>query len=274
MFFLFPAAITGRFLRGRRREFSNESSSLPQGPVQKLVVADGCWKERRWNDRWLEAHSDSPTSDIPTEICYYTQDRSNLIHRILSQDILSIQEIEDAQLLETMDRSLSFKAAKFSAGEISPPFNNLQPTLRSLVVNHREDFQEIQFSFLIKPNSHGDEYLFKTRSAEELRTWVDAIRKMIVASVPARSTPVSKFVAQARFLYQSKIFQVGVALMININFAVNIFETQSNPAAGSYEGQILVTFDLVLSILFAVELCINFVTTASLHEFLSDYWNW
>jgi hypothetical protein len=274
----FAAVLPRKHFWKQRLRRDQRDCGLPSGAVKKFVVLDGRWKDRRWNDRWLEADPTGATGDppIPTEICYYSEDRRKLINRIICRDITSIRAIGEE--IETQN---SFKSETIIQSQVISGIHDKQASqdslLWSVVLNNCENLEELQFSFLIstdpKGGNRGKEYLFKTNSADEMRAWVTLINRiMSLNSMPTQR--FSQIRQTLRRAYKSNPFQIGVALMIYINFATNIVAVQINPDPGEDSGQVLAVFDLVLSILFAVELGINICTSKFFSEFCTDYWNW
>ena len=235
----------------------NKDSALLSGAVKKFVVLDGRWKDRRMNDLWLEADptgasgSDPP---IPIEMCYYSEDRRKLINRIICRDITSIRAIGEEIKIHNSFKSETRVQSPVTSG-IHSKHASPNSLLWSVVLNNCDNLEELQFSFLIttdpKGGNRGKEYLFKTNSADEMRAWVTLINRIMSLNfMPTQR--FSQIRATVRRAYKSNTFQIGVALMIYINFATNIVAVQINPDPDDDAGQVLAVFDLVLSILFAV----------------------
>ncbi len=264
-------------LRRRRVQFGKMPTVLPRGPVQRLVVLDGAWNDHRWNDRWLAMEMGSEnvksTSFRFMELCYYSEDNGQLIHRISSKEICSVRVI-NGQIHGQTDKK--------SKGSFSSSFQDTgcndtnESSLWSIITNNCKDFDELQFCFLIStwPRGHGQakEYLFRARSAAECDVWVDLISKMLDSN-KIKTHWFSRLRRSCRSFYQNTWFQIAAGVMININFITNVIAVQANPDPDSDLGHVLSIFDLVLSVLFAVELALNiFVSRPS--EFCRDYWNW
>ena len=265
-----------RFWRPKIPEKQTDSPIISKGPVKKFVMLDGCWNDRRWNERWLEIRSEISGGDdrIPYELCYYSENRERLINRILCADITSLRAIGENNQMESCCRSNNFSGqnSKNQVAEIE------SSALWSTIVSNCEmNLDELKYCFLIGTDpsscSRGKEYLFKTDSSQELRMWVDSICGILSLNSTS-SKRLQHLQHSARQVYKSQWFQVAVALMIYINFATNVIAAQTNPDSTSEIGRVLGYFDLVLSSLFAAELGINIFTTKNFLEFFRDYWNW
>ena len=253
-------------LRVRRFQFRKKTADLPRGPVQRLVVSDGAWEDRRWNERWLATEVGTNGSKLGfrfMELCYYSEENGQLIHRISSDEICSVKVIKDR--VQNDQNSDSFKIGCEDS------------KLWSIVLNHCDnDTDDLQCGFLIitRPRGNGKakEYFFKSKTAEERENWVDLISKMIDSN-KIKTHWFSKFRSSCRGFYHSTRFQIAAGLMIYINFITNVIAVQANPEQDSDLGIVLTKFDLVLSVIFAVELAFN-IFVSQPYEFCIDYWNW
>ncbi len=253
-------------------QFRRITTDLPKGPVQRLVVSDGSWQDRRWNERWLAAevgnNGSKPVSFQFMELCYYSEDNGQLIHRISSEEICTVKVINDQS-----QRQNDLKAIdSFNVGD-----NQLADSkLWSIVLNHFDDFDDLQYGFLIitrpRGNAKAKEYFFKARTAGECKTWVELITKMIDSN-KIQTHWFSKVRSSCRGFYHSTKFQIAAGLMIYVNFITNVIAAQANPEQDSDLGIVLSKFDLVLSVLFAAELALNIFVSRP-YEFCTDYWNW
>lgn len=243
-------------LRRAYRIHSTWNDPLPEGPIEKLLVCEGVWEERRWHERWLRAGTtDDPRN--PTEVFYCSEGRK-LMHRIICQDVCKIGLIKDLISSENHQK-------------IMPDNYSLWP----LILKNQNNFQEMDMCFYIstlpKGSRKGKEYLFKAKTKEDLAKWA-----IVVQSMCARGQGehiFSKFRRTCRTIYKSRTFELCVGLMICINFLIIVVETQTLPSPGSELHLIIDAFNWILSLIFAVELVLN-IFVNKLRDFCQDYWNW
>jgi hypothetical protein len=231
--------------------------------VQKLVLANGSWKDRRWNERWLEANIDTGPNVVPTEVKYFTKQHGFLINVISAEDIHDVIAIID---------ELNQKASENDFPKSSP--------LLSLVMDKLpdDDRDELQFAFLIqcKPEGSavGKEFLFKVNSEQELRSWVSlflAMKSSVKPMEPSRLKPVLNAL---RTVHRSYYYQAAMALVIYLNFIVCVVGAQLNPIPGSSDDQMLERFDIALTWVFTADLLLNLATSSFFSEFCKSSWNW
>jgi hypothetical protein len=218
------------------------------GPVKKLVMLNHSWKDRRWNNRWLELHDCNPT------LRYYLEDGGKEpINTISAHQIFDIVDVR----YELRSRQDCLLTSTF-------------PSILDVISNDSED---LEFSVLIVTRSEeldrGREYLFRMASAADLQLFVPALRG-VVESLKA-STEITSLIWRLRLraFYEGTPFQLFVAVMIAANFGANIVQTQLNPQDGSQPATVLYAIDLTLTILFTVELMINFLSS-DIRPFLRD----
>jgi hypothetical protein len=260
----FPAALRRRVRISRSRE--EFLRSLPKGEVQKLVL-DGPWRDRRWNDRWLEVTA-SEGVNIGNELLYAKNRGGNVIGRIAAHHISEVQIV-----------SMQSDDSKLSEECLQDDREPSRPSLLSTVMRNCEDFREMQNCFLIITdplgNGRGKEYLFKTRSKSEAEGWVQIIDNMKQSVQPLPSTAYAMFRKRIRAAYKSNVFQIFVALMIYLNLMTNVVSAQTNPDPGSEQDIILSNIDIFLTSFFTFELALNVYTANTfISEFVPDYWNW
>ncbi len=220
--------------------------------MKKLVLLNHSWKDRRWNNRWLELHDSSP---IPT-LRYYLEDgEKEPINTISADQISDIVDVRDA-LSSRLDCS---SASTF-------------PSILDIISNDSED---LDFCVLINTKSEGldrgREYIFRMASAGDLQSLVPVLQR-VVKSLKASSESTSliwRLQSRLRTIYEGAIFQLFVAVMIFANFGANIAQTQLNPQDGSSSASVLYAIDMTLTILFTVELIINFISS-NVRPFLRD----
>mmetsp|Transcript_79515 Transcript_79515/g.213093 ORF Transcript_79515/g.213093 Transcript_79515/m.213093 type:complete len:286 (+) Transcript_79515:53-910(+) len=284
---LFPAALA-RHLRKRfisRKESETNDDTLPHGAVKKLVVIDGCWKERRWNDRWLKAHSEIEGSTRASEIWYCSDDSTKLIRRIPADEIRSIHPIEGPTNICRNENGTPNGThtvshhAEVSVADEPPASSRENSPLWGMIQSSLDDIDDLRDCFLLRTVAKGSgrekEYLFKTKSPQELSTWVNVVTRMLAdAEIKKHPRALTRIRSFLRSVYRSNPFQLSVAILIALNFAANIFETQTNPDQGSPNAIMLANFYLTLSILFAIELGFNFLVSESVKSFCKDPWNW
>ena len=149
-------------------------------------------------------------------------------------------------------------------------------SLWTLLLKHRQEFEEIKMCFFIstlaRGSRRGKEYLFKAKTAEDMQMWLAVIDK-IRSTSQAKENMLSKTRKYCRWLYTSKPFEITVAVMIYINFGVIVLEKQMLPGPDSELEVVISTFYTILTILFALELLLNFYVT-KFSVFYRDYWNW
>jgi hypothetical protein len=259
-------------LRMRHFHFRKKIADLPRGPIQRLVVSDGGWKDRRWNDRWLAIEvGNSGSKQISfrfMELCYYSEDNGQLIHRIPPDEIYSVKIIRGQ--LQGPNGQKSIESLNYGYTQIE------DSKLWSFIMTNCDDFDDIQYGFLIITRPRGNvtakEYFFRARTAQDSQSWVDFIAKMIDSNkIPTHWFP--KFRSSCRCFYHSPRFQIAVGLMIYVNFITNVIAVQANPEQDSDLSNVLSTFDLILSVVFAAELALNIFVSRP-YEFCIDYWNW
>jgi hypothetical protein len=267
----FYAALVRRRGAVRRSARDEFISSLPRGEVKKLVL-DGAWRDRRWNSRWLEV-SVADKLLIPSELLYFKEEGRDLIHRIDARHISEVRTLS----LRVDGAGLSECSSNENSG-IQSQVQSERPSLWSTVMNNCQDVQEMQCCFLVSTDplktGRGKEYLFKTKSVAEAEGWVRIIKNMMLSVQPTPLTAFSLFRSRVRLAYQSKIFQIVVALMIFVNLMVNILAVQYNPLPGSDKANVIEGFDWMLTLFFCFEFALNVFTSGSLLEFCSDTWNW
>ena len=262
-FFPAPQYLARLRVSRSREEFLQ---SLPKGEVQKLVL-DGAWRDRRWNDRWLEVTATEGVN-VPNELLYAKNKGGNVIGRISANHISQVQIV-----------SRQLDDSKVSEHSQSVGNGSSRPSLLNTVICNCEDFREMQNCFLVSTdplgNGRGKEYLFKTKSKSEAEGWVRIIENMKLSVQPLPRTAYANFRHHIRVAYKSKGFQVLSALMIFFNFITNVVAAQNNPDVGSSQDRILTDIDTFLTAFFSFELVVNVYTSNTfLTEFCPDYWNW
>jgi hypothetical protein len=226
--------------------------ALWRGPVKKLVMLNQSWKDRRWNNRWLELHGNCTLT-----LRYYLEDGGKEpINTISAHQIFDIVDVRH-ELRSRQDCS-SVSAL---------------PSILDIISNDSED---LDFSVLITTRSdgldRGREYLFRMASAADLQSFVPALQG-VVESFHRESTELTSLIwrlrSRLRTIYEGNIFQLFVAVMIFANFGSNVAQTQLNPQDGSPPASVLYAIDLTLTILFTAELIINFMSS-DIRPFLRD----
>ena len=259
MAFFFAGLLRRRLRRGYRIN-SQCSETLPEGPIEKLLICEGLWEKRQWNDRWLKANvTDNPQN--PAEI-FYCSEGKKLMNRIAHQDICKVGMLRDLIKIELP-----------AADEILSP--STSPSLWELILKNRSKFQELEMCFYIstlpKGSRKGKEYLFKAKTAEDLKKWSEVVKSLCAKG--RGEGPLSKFRRKCRNVYKSRPFEIGVGLMICVNFGIIVLEKQTLPAPGSEMYSVIADFNFILSAIFAFELLLN-IFVSKFSDFCQDYWNW
>ena len=230
--------------------------------VRKLVVANGSWLDRRWNDRWLEPDLNSGGS-IPTEIRYFTKHKGNLINVITAEDVLDVIALSDV-IKEGKTRNQNLESSQLFSVAVK-------------LLQERQS-EELQFTFLIqcKPqgNAPGKEYLFKASSEEDMRSWVGLFLAMKSSIKPKDSNILEEFLHTLRVAHRSQRYQALMALIIYLNFIVCVVGAQLNPDPNSNANTVLNRFDVALTWAFTADLVINLATSDFFSEFCPNSWSW
>eukprot|EP00961_Rhodomonas_salina_P180688 2438822-Rhodomonas_salina.1 len=86
-------------------------------------------------------------------------------------------------------------------------------------------------------------------------------------------TPLQRYMAATRAVYESFGVQVFVAFLIMAAFGIEVWDTETFPEDGSVERDIIDIMDHVLTWVFVGELGINFFSTM-VWPFFENPWNW
>ena len=256
--FFASLAAASRFGRRRNRIGVNIEGEV----VRKLVVANGSWRDRKWNERWLEPDLQAG-SLVPSEVKYFTKKQGNLINVITPEDILDVLAISDV-IKEDISENESLKSsALFSM---------------ALKLLHDREREELQFTFLVQCKSQGaatgKEYLFKANSEVDMRSWVGLFRAMKSSIKPKGSNNLEKHLNTLRAAHRSNTYQGLMALIIYLNFVVCVVGAQLNPDPNSNANAVLNRFDVALTWAFTADLVINLATSDFFSEFCPNSWSW
>ena len=124
----------------------------------------------------------------------------------------------------------------------------------------------------------GRHFVFMASSIGEMEVWVASIVRVLRYNM-GRDTSYQKMSRldearrYIRWMYLGDRCQLFVAVLIVLNFILNILDTQLLAEEGSAEENFLIFADTVFSYTFAVELLMNLFATW-MAEFVKDPWNW
>ena len=183
-----------------------------KGKVQKLVIKNGRWEERKWNDRFLEI-------------------RGSTIQYLFKHDGPGGKVIDNIEAHHIKRLSSVYMDLSDETDPQSPsPISSLSPYTWQQVCENTAQFRdELQNCFYIRAES-GDQlvrdYVFRTSSLDEAKDWVETIKKMIVHFAPPPESFVSKTRRILRPIVDSVATQVFFGLIICLNFIAFIYETQ------------------------------------------------
>ena len=123
----------------------------------------------------------------------------------------------------------------------------------------------------------GRHFVFMASSIGEMEVWVASIVRVLRYNM-GRDTSYQKMSRldearrYIRWMYLGDRCQLFVAVLIVLNFILNILDTQLLAEEGSAEENFLILADTVFSYTFAVELLMNLFATW-MAEFVKDPWN-
>lgn len=105
----------------------------------------------------------------------------------------------------------------------------------------------------------GRTYLFQAETFEDRQVWIDAIEKTKEALLKLQESQRkwSRYKRWACSVYNNIFFQSFCVVLIVINFMLNVIEAQVRPLEKSPMHTTLQSLDLLLTILFTVELTLN-----------------
>ena len=186
--------------------------SVRKGHVQKLVLKGG-WDNRKWNDRWLEISK--------TEL-HYCWKAGSIIDKIEANSVQCIKLLsQDHEAIEHRRSS-----ENVGNGKHLPALTSIWPIILRHSRDHSEELRHGFFIQTVTGQHAGREYFFRTSTQDEASEWVDRIHAVMSE---AATKPKSMFVTArdaARQLFDSNIYGVVTTLLISLNFAAYVYETQ------------------------------------------------
>jgi hypothetical protein len=195
---------------------SKEIAFKLKGKVQKLVIKNGIWEDRKWNDRFLEIRG----SNIQY---FFWQDEAigKIIDNIEVLHItkLSAMSINISEAIDQLNSSISTAYAR----EVDPS------KWQQITHNTEELYEVLQNCFLLRVESGNRmvrDYIFRTNTLDEAKIWVETIRQMIAHFSPPPPNIISKTRIILRPILDSIAAQVLFGVIISLNFIAFMYETQ------------------------------------------------